>query len=173
MKKSVSFCYSKLPSTGFMANWTKLQIWMIQSGSEACVSSHLTLAGLTFFPFIWSMELTISTKSRNFSSSFNHPWITDSGKWLLRDTLACDSRHLMLAITANLTVTEYDFHFGILSIRDLWIRDQASHIISIFMLFWFRPYGGCTVFMHSCATQLGRKQITLTINCCFMKPPPI
>ena len=37
----------------------------------------------------------------------------DSYTQLSRNVWACDWPHLMPRVTANLSVTEYDFHFGI------------------------------------------------------------
>ena len=41
----------------------------------------------------------------------------NSGTQLSCDMLACDSLCLKLATFANLSVTKYDFHFGILYLR--------------------------------------------------------
>ena len=73
---------------------------------------------------IINMQIIAYQQSHVISSlSVSCPWMVDSSSPLSRDTLACDSLHLMLAFTANLCVTDHDLHFGILhwlNIKDLW-----------------------------------------------------
>ena len=90
-----------------------VKLWVFGTVLALFISFHL-------------VEPTLSTKSHNFSSSLSHSQIVNSGKQLSQDMLACNSPCLTLAITGNLSVTEYCFHY------DIYYGNMAAFVGNIF-----------------------------------------